>query len=83
MFFYINSKKLTKTNMKNEMTIVELWRSLDTAGKDKLRILVSKDTDCALSTVDKYGTGAVNPSAKKKTKIQKIVAKHFNIAVKF
>lgn len=67
------------TNMKMN----EFWRSLDTPGKDRLRILVSQGTDCALSTVDKYGTGAVNPSAKKKAKIKKIAAKHFDVAIEF
>lgn len=78
----INSKKLLTFNMKT-MSIIEFWKSLDTAGKDRLRILVSKDTDCALSTVDKYGTGAVNPSVKKKVKIRRIAEKHFNVTLNF
>lgn len=65
------------------MNMIEFWRSLDTMGKDRLRVLVSKSTDCALSTVDKYGTGAVNPSAKKKAKIKQIAAKHFDVAIEF
>ncbi len=69
--------------MDTKMSLTEFWKSLDTAGKDRLRILVSKDTDCALSTVDKYGTGAVNPSAKKKAKIQRIAARHFNVSIRF
>ncbi len=69
--------------MKPTMSITEFWKSLDTAGKDRFRTLVSKDTDCSLSTVDKYGTGAVNPSAKKKIRIQRIGSRHFNVTITF
>mgnify|MGYP000428345440 FL=1 len=65
------------------MTITDFWKSLDTSGKDKVRILISRQTGCALGTVDKYGTAAVNPSAKKKEIIRKSIRKHFNIEICF
>lgn len=65
------------------MTITDFWKSLDTSWKDKVRILISRQTGCALGTVDKYGTAAVNPSAKKKEIIRKSIRKHFNIEICF
>ena len=66
-----------------EMSIKEFWKSLDTLGKDKFRMAVVNATDVSPNTVDKYATGHVNPSVKKRAKMQLIAERDFDINLLF
>ena len=66
-----------------EMSIKEFWKSLDTLGKDKFRMAVVNATDVSPNTVDKYATGHVKPSVKKRAKMQQIAERDFDINLLF
>ena len=66
-----------------EMTLKAFWKTLDTKGKDSFRMAVVNATDVSPNTVDKYATGNLRPSAKKKVKIADVALKEFGVTIIF
>lgn len=64
-------------------TFVDFWRSLDAVEKNNLRILIAKNVDCAITTIDSYGCGKRIPSAFKQKKMIPVIKRKYQIEVSF
>ena len=64
-------------------TFVDFWRSLDAVEKNNLRILIAKNVDCAITTIDSYGCGKRVPNAFKQKKMVAVIKRNYQVEVSF
>lgn len=64
-------------------SFIDFWKSLDAVQKNDLRVLIARNVDCSMNTIDRYGCGYRKPNAFKQKKMVAVIKRNYQIEVSF